>query len=150
MDVNVIYNLIDTIIRDNKEACWSDSEIIEKLLDCGLEEQDFIQYGFEDFVEDYFNDDDDDFMQGLADEAETEETINIWLEQLLELTGKSNTDELTAEEIRAEIKEIKGTIRNEEIVLGISEFAEKNIEHFEAYLEVLEEMLTTRKENNND
>lgn len=58
MDSNVIYNLIKTIIRDNKDAYWSDSEIIEKLLGCGLTKQDFIQYGFEDFVADYFNEED--------------------------------------------------------------------------------------------
>ena len=86
-------------------------------------------------------DDDNDFLQDLIDEAETDEMIEYWFGQLLEATGKSTVDELTAEEIRKEIDEIKGTISNEEIVLGISEFAEKNIEHFEAYLEILEEML---------
>ena len=75
----------------------------------------------------------------------TEEMVKFWIEQLLETTGKADTTELTAEEIRAEIEEIKGTIRNEEIVLGISEFAEKNIEQFEAYLEVLEEMLNNKE-----
>ena len=99
------------------------------------------EYEFEDDV-----DDDNDFLQDLADEAETEEMIGYWLEQLLETTGKSNVEELTAEEICAEIEEIKGTIRNEEIVLGISEFAEKNIEQFEAYLEVLEKMLNNKEE----
>lgn len=102
------------------------------------------------FDEGFEDDDDNDFLQDLADGAETEEMINYWLEQLLESTGKSNVDELTAEEICVEIEDIKGTISNEEIVLGISEFAEKNIEQYEAYLEVLEEMLIKRKENNND
>ena len=54
MDENVIYNLINTIISDNEAAYWSDSEIIEKLIKCGLTEQDFVKYGFGDFVEDYF------------------------------------------------------------------------------------------------
>lgn len=85
--------------------------------------------------------DENDFLQDLMDESEAEEMIDFWLEQLLETTGKSDPTELTTEEIRAEIEEIKGTISNESIVLGISEFAEKNIEHFEGYLEVLEEML---------
>lgn len=100
------------------------------------------EYEFEDDI-----DDDNDFLQDLADEAETEEMIGYWLEQLLESTGKSDVDELTAEEIRAEIEDIKGTIRNEEIVIGISEFAEKNIEQYKAYLKVLEEMLNNKEEN---
>ena len=92
-------------------------------------------------------DDDNDFLQGLMDEAVMEETIDIWIEQLLESIGKSNVDELTAEEIRTEIDDIKGTIQNEEIVLGISEFAEENIKQFEVYLEVLEKMLNNIAQN---
>ena len=146
MNSNVITNLINTIINDNRAATWNDSEIIEKLIDCGLEKQDFIQYGFEDFVEDYFNDDDDnDFLQDLLDEADTEEMIDCWLDQLLEVTGKSSVDELTAEEILVEIDDIKGTISNESIVLGISEFAEQNIKQYKTYLEKLEEMLKNKE-----
>ena len=100
--------------------------------------------GFEDDYDD--DDDDNDFLQDLLDEDETESFIECWLNQLLEATGKPNVDELTAEEIRAEIDDIKGTISNEEIVLGISEFAEKNIEQYEAYLERLEEMLKNKEE----
>lgn len=149
MDSNVITNLIDTIIEDNRAATWSDSEIIEKLIKCGLEEKDFIRYGFGDFVEDYFNnddeDDDNDFLQGLIDDAETEEMIGYWLEQLLDSFGKSNVNELTSEEISIEIDDIKGTISNESIVLGISEFAEDNIKQYEAYLRVLEEMIESKE-----
>ena len=92
-------------------------------------------------------DDDNDFLQDLADKATTEEMVNFWLEQLLEPTGKSNVDELTIEEINAEIQEIKGTIENEKIFLGVSEFAEENISQFEAYLEVLEKLLNNKEEN---
>ena len=88
---------------------------------------------------------DNDFLQGLMDDAETEGMVACWIEQLLEATGKSNVDELTVEEIRVEIDDIEGTIQNEEIVLGISEFAEKNIAHYKAYLEVLEEMLNDKE-----
>ena len=151
MDNNVIANLIDTIINDNRAATWSDSEIIEKLIKCGLEEKDFIHYGFEDFVEDYFciddEDDDNDFLQDLIDDAETEEMIGYWLEELVSSFGKNSVDELTAEEISIEIDDIKGTISNESIVLGISEFAEQNIKQYEAYLKVLEEMLKNKEEN---
>lgn len=96
--------------------------------------------------EEYTDEDDNDFLQDLMDDAETEEMIECWLEQLLETTGKSSVDELIVEEIRIEIDDIKGTIQNEEIVLGISEFAEKNIAQYKAYLEVLEDMLNNREE----
>jgi hypothetical protein len=54
MDRQVIINLINTIIRDGQDATWCDSDIIEQLICCGLTEQDFIEYGFGDFVADYF------------------------------------------------------------------------------------------------
>lgn len=91
-------------------------------------------------------DDDNDFLQGLIDEDCIEETINIWLDNLLEATGKSNLEELTAEEIRAEIEEIKGTIRNEEALLGVWEYAEGNLEQMFKYLERLDEMLKHKEE----
>lgn len=86
-------------------------------------------------------DDDNGFLQSLIDDDCIEETINIWLDMLLEATGKTNTDELSAEEIQAEIEEVKGTIRNEEALLGVSEFAEDNILQMVKYLKRLEEML---------
>ena len=98
------------------------------------------------FDEGFEDDDDNDFLQELADDTETEEMIGHWFEQLLESTGKSNVNELTAEEILIEIDGVRGTIQNEEILLGVSEFAEKNIEQHEAYLEVLEDMLNNKEE----
>lgn len=92
-------------------------------------------------------DDDNDFLQDLMDEDAMEETIDIWLDMLLEATGKTNTDELSAEEIRAEIEEVRGTIRNEEALLGVYEFAEGNIKQMVKYIEVLEEMLKNKEEN---
>ena len=88
---------------------------------------------------------DDDFLQALADESATKSMVEYWIEQLLESTGKSNTNELTNEEIRKEIEEIKGTIRNEEILIGITDYAEENIKQFEAYIEKLKEMLNDKK-----
>ena len=99
-----------------------------------------------DFDTEAEDDDDNAFLQGLMDDAETEEFIEGWIDQLLEATGKPNVDELTIEEIHTEIDDIKGTISNEEIVIGISEFAEKNIAQYKAYLEVLEEMLNNKEE----
>jgi glutathionyl-hydroquinone reductase len=95
-------------------------------------------------------DDDNDFLQGLIDDACIEETIQIWLDNLLEATGKSSVDELTAEEIRAEIDEMRGTIRNEECLIGVYEFAEENLKQMFKYLERLEEMLNNKEEPTND
>lgn len=61
MDEQVIINLINTIIRHGQDATWCDSDIIEQLIECGLTEQDFIKYGFGDFVADYFKDPEEDF-----------------------------------------------------------------------------------------
>ena len=58
MDKQVIINLIDAAIREGQEATLCDSEIIERLIDCGLTEENFIEYGFGDFVADYFKDPD--------------------------------------------------------------------------------------------
>lgn len=91
-------------------------------------------------------DDDNDFLQDLLDDDCIEETISIWLDNLLEATGKSNVEELTAEEIRAEIQEMKGTIRNEECLLGVYEFAEGNLKQMFKYLNRLEEMLNNKEE----
>ena len=43
------------------------------------------------------------------------ETVQIWLDDLLETTGKVTLEELTADEIRAEIEEVEGTISNERL-----------------------------------
>lgn len=73
------------------------------------------------------------------------ETVKIWLDMLLEKTNKMLVDELTMEEIKAEIEENKGSIDNFEL------FGDRHaIIDCEEYVEVLEEMLIKRKENNND
>lgn len=92
-------------------------------------------------------DDDNDFLSEIAIEAADEETVNIWLDALLEATDKSDVNDLTAEEIRKEIDEVKGTISNEAITLGLpGSFAEENIRTLKAYLKVLEEMLNDKEE----
>lgn len=73
------------------------------------------------------------------------ETVKIWLDNLLEDKNKVFVEELTTDEIEAEIAETKGSIENFSIwdddhaILDCKE-----------YIEVLEEMLQKRKENNND
>ena len=145
MNNNIAYEDVIATLKDVGTDAPADV-LASELLGISLDKlYEIINKDDDDLDEDY--DDDNDFLQDLMDEAVTEENIEIWLDQLLESTGKSNVDELTAEEIRAEIDDIKGTIRNEEIVLGISEFAEENIKQFEVYLEVLEEMLNNKEES---
>ena len=79
---------------------------------------------------------------------DSEETIEIWLEALLETTKKSSVDDLTAEEIQHEVDEVKGTIENESIWASDDEddMHSGNIRTLEAYLVVLNEMLENAKE----
>lgn len=65
------------------------------------------------------------------------ETIKIWLDMLLEDKGKMLIEELTVEEIKAEIEETEGSIDNFEL-LG----DRHAILDCEEYIEVLEEMLS--------
>ena len=65
------------------------------------------------------------------------ETIKIWLDTLLENKGKMLIEELTVEEIKAEIEETKGSIDNFELL------GDKHaILDCKEYIEVLEEMLS--------
>lgn len=68
------------------------------------------------------------------------ETILIWLDQLLEDKNKMFVEELTIEEIKAEIEENKGSIENFKI------WGDRHaIIDCEEYIEVLEEMLRERE-----
>jgi hypothetical protein len=60
------------------------------------------------------------------------ETVQIWLEKL----GNP-----TAEKIKIEIEEVKGTISNEKLWALTNDIHYENIEVLEEYLEVLKEML---------
>ena len=64
------------------------------------------------------------------------ETIKIWLDALLEDKNKMLVEELTAEDIKAEIEETKGSIENFKM------WGDRHaIVDCEEYIEVLEEML---------
>lgn len=64
------------------------------------------------------------------------ETVKLWLEEL----GNP-----TAEEIRAEIEEVEGTISNERLWAHADSIHEENIAILLEYLEVLNEMLTNKE-----
>ena len=69
------------------------------------------------------------------------ETIKIWLDNLLEDKNKMYIEELTVEEIKTEIEETKGSINNFEL-LG----DRHAVIDCEEYLEVLEDMLNDKEE----
>ena len=73
------------------------------------------------------------------------ETIQIWLDALLESTGKATLEELTTEEIRAEIEDVEGTISNERLWAHADSIHEENIVVLLEYLEVLNEMLVDKE-----
>ena len=69
------------------------------------------------------------------------ETAKIWLDSLLDSTNKMSVEELTVEEIKAEIEEAKGSIKDFNIL------GDKHaIIDCEEYIEVLEEMLNNKEE----
>jgi len=68
------------------------------------------------------------------------EMSQIWLEKLLQSNGKTGIDELTLDEIQAEIEEIEGTIENERLWAWAEDIHFENIINLEAYLEMLYEM----------
>ena len=68
------------------------------------------------------------------------ETVLTWLDQLLESKNKMFVEELTIEEIKAEIEETKGSIDN------FRAWGDRHaIIDCEEYIEVLEEMLEEMK-----
>jgi hypothetical protein len=68
------------------------------------------------------------------------ETVKIWVADLFEITGKVTFEELTAEEIRAEIEEVEGTIENEKVWGN-----KHNIMDLEDYLGILNETLASKE-----
>lgn len=47
--------LIEAMINYGEDYFWSDSEIIDTLINCGITEEDFKDCGYGDFVKAYFN-----------------------------------------------------------------------------------------------
>lgn len=71
--------------------------------------------------------------------------LNIWLDNLLEDAGKTTLSELTAEEIRAEIEEVEGTISNERLWAHVDSIHEENIAVLLEYLKLLNEILSDKE-----
>ena len=72
---------------------------------------------------------------------ESEETIEIWVQKLLEANKKDCISYLSVEEIQEEIEEVKGTIKNEKVWASDDkdDMHRGNIRTLEAYLVVLNE-----------
>ena len=47
-------NLIEAMINYGEDNFWTDNDIIESLIDCGITEEDFKDCGYGDFVKEYF------------------------------------------------------------------------------------------------
>lgn len=87
------------------------------------------------------------FLESLAQNMALDETVHIWFDTLLKSVGKLSVEELTQKEILNEIEEVKGTIENEKIALGLpGSFAEENIERYNTYLEMLNVLCDKAKE----
>lgn len=71
----------------------------------------------------------------------TDELIGIWFNSLLEATGKVSVEDLTCEEIKAEIDEIKGTINNERMWALSDSMHSGNIVALSEYLNELNVLL---------
>lgn len=48
-------NLINAMIEYGLSSFWDDSYIINRLEDCGITEEDFIENGYGNFVKEYYN-----------------------------------------------------------------------------------------------
>lgn len=69
------------------------------------------------------------------------ETVKIWLDAWLDDKNKMLVEELTTEEIKAEIEEVKGSMEFFDIVGD-----KHSVLDCEEYLETLEEMLNNKEE----
>lgn len=74
-----------------------------------------------------------------------EETVNIWFTKLLENNNKTDTNQLTIDEINNEIEEIKGAISNERLWSHTDPIHLGNISTLNNYLDALNELLEERK-----
>jgi hypothetical protein len=79
---------------------------------------------------------------------DTEELMSLWIADLCDEHNVKTLSELTKEQLNDAIKEVNGSIRNEmAFQKGGSEFAEKNIEHLEEYLEILKDALNDKNKS---
>lgn len=53
-NLTIIKNLISAMSDYGLEYSWTDSDIIDTLISCGITEKDFIDCGYGDFIKDYF------------------------------------------------------------------------------------------------
>ena len=76
------------------------------------------------------------------------ETIAVWIEDLLEENEKTRIKDLTARELEREIKEVKGTIKNERLwsLADDGDLHLENLTILEEYLKVLNQILTELRE----
>lgn len=126
--------------KDNHEDDLNKKALLALANEMGYEAQ-FLFEEMADRLDEMLDESYDDLhMQEFTDDSD--EMIDEWLNMLLESTGKNDIGELSSDEILAEIDDVEGTISNEEITVGISEFAEDNIRRLRKYLKLLQNFLT--------
>ena len=76
---DVVHNLIDAMSEYALESGWTDRDFMDALIGCGVTKEDFVQAGYKEFVEKYFEEDqkeeqETDTCEKQADAFKTEET----------------------------------------------------------------------------
>ena len=119
----------------------SGSDLVDTLHAIGFTDEEIKTEGFG--VDE--DDEDDDFLSDLADEAAIDEMCRSWIGELLERLDKDSIEDLTIKDLRDEIEEMHGTIENESILIGVSGYAKENIKQFKAYIEYLEALIEEKE-----
>lgn len=76
---DVVHNLIDAMSEYALESGWTDRDFMDALIGCGVTKEDFVQAGYKEFVEKYFEEDqkeeqETDTCEKQADAFKAEET----------------------------------------------------------------------------
>ncbi len=76
---DVVHNLIDAMSEYALESGWTDRDFMDALIGCGVTKEDFVQAGYKEFVEKYFEEDqkeeqETDTCEKQADAFKMEET----------------------------------------------------------------------------
>lgn len=84
-------------------------------------------------------------MKTISDYTDNE-VHETWFEEIfLEDLGKT-FDEVTIEDLKAEIKRTEDGIAQESIYIGITSYARHNIADMEDYIDVLKEIISDKEE----
>lgn len=57
--IDIVKNLIEAMCNYGLEFSWTDNDVIESLIECGINQQDFNECGYGEFVKEYFEEKED-------------------------------------------------------------------------------------------